>query len=210
MDTDASIRILAASASPILRVGLIAILARQRGLCVAGEAQDGAEAVARCRQIRPDIVLLESGLFPVNGIDAARDIRRECPRTRVILLAFEDTDEAVYQAFRAGVKARLLKNSTPEELVETIRAVQAGENRIPPEINARMQESLRSTELSPRELDVLRALVAGKNNHEIGQALCIAEGTVKLHVSSLLEKLNVRDRTQAAVIALMRGIVRVP
>jgi two-component system NarL family response regulator len=210
MSDDTSVRILIANASPLVRLGLIAIIARQPSLSVVGEAEDGEEAVACCRQLHPDIVLMEVRLHCVNGIEATRLLRRYSPNTRVIMFALSDTEEDIHQAFRAGAKAYLCKDTTPDALLGTIRAVHAGEIVVPPEIAARLMARSQASPLSERELQVLRSLVAGNSNREIGEALCIAEGTVKVHIANILGKMQVTDRTQAVVSALRRGIVRLP
>ena len=210
INSDASIRILVTGDYALTRAGLAAILSRMPGLCVVGEAQDAEESVARCHQLQPHIVLIETGLFPATGIAVARLLDREVPDIDVILYSLSDAGEDICQAFQWGVKAYLRRDTTLDNLLQTIRAVHAGENCVPPGVAARLMETAPSRAFTPPELDVLRALVRGKSDREIGAAFCLAEGAVKAHVSSILLKLNVRDRTQAVVMALMRGVVCVP
>ena len=210
MSSDVSVRILIVNASSIARAGLAALLARHASLRIVGEARNGQEAVAQCCLLQPDIVLMEGCFSPLDSLEATRHICHHCPGANVILLSSWEAEEDIQPALRAGVKAFLFHDSTPESLFDAIRAVQAGESCAPPESAGRPGERASSGRLTEHELEVLRVLVTGKSNQQIGQTLCLAEGAVKIHVTNIVRKLKVRDRTQAAIIAVMQGIVRVP
>jgi two-component system NarL family response regulator len=202
------IRLLLADDHPIVRQGLAALINRQPGMLVVAEAATGHEAVALFDAHRPDITLIDLRMPELDGVAAISAIRAVAPTARVIILTTYDSDEEIYRGLLAGAMAYLLKDATPEVLVEAIQAVHAGQKRIPQEIAAKLAERMVGPELTPRELEVLRLLVAGHSNKGIGVALAIGEGTVRTHVANILAKLQVQDRTQAATIAIRRGIVR--
>jgi two-component system NarL family response regulator len=143
----------------------------------------------------------------LSGVEVIQRIRKETPDARFIVLTTYDGDEDIYRALRAGARAYLLKGMTSEELIATIRMVHAGKSYIPPEIAQKLAERVGTEELTPREFDVLEQIVFGKSNKEIATELEILEATVKTHINSLLGKLGVTDRTQAATAAIQRGIV---
>lgn len=201
------IRILIADDHAVVREGLAAMIARRADMQVVAEAENGRQAVELARRHRPDVILMDLRLPELSGVAAIRQITAEVPAARVIVLTTFDGDEDIYRALQAGAKAYLLKDTPREALLEAIRAVHAGHKRIPSEVAAKLAERLLAPELSARELDVLRLIVAGRSNKEIGAALGISEGTVKVHVNSLLGKLGVADRTQAVTEALKRGLV---
>jgi DNA-binding NarL/FixJ family response regulator len=192
----------------LVRVGLASIIALEPDMVVCGEAATGEQAVALYRARRPDVTLMDLRLPGMGGSEAILAIRAEFPDARVIALSVYAGDEEIYNALQAGAMAYLVKSVQREELVLAIRKAAAGQRHIPPEVAARLAERLSRAQLSVRELDVLRLLVGGKRNREIANALNITEGTVKLHVSSILGKLGVADRTEAATVALQRGIVQ--
>jgi two-component system NarL family response regulator len=202
------IRILLADDHPVVRQGLAALINRQPGMRVVAEAATGREAVALFAEQRPDITLMDLRMPELDGVAAILAIRAEAPAARVIILTTYDGDEEIYRGLLAGAMAYLLKDATPEVLVEAIQAVHAGQKRIPQEVAAKLAERMGGPELTPRELEVLRLLVAGHSNKGIGAALAIGEGTVRTHVANILAKLQVQDRTQAATAAIRRGIVR--
>jgi two-component system NarL family response regulator len=174
---------------------------------VAAEAEDGRRAVELARQLKPDVILLDLRMPEMGGVEAITHIRAERPEARIIVLTTYDGDEDIYRALQAGAKAYLLKDMPRDELLDAIRVVHAGHKRIPSEVAAKLAERLTAKALTPRELEVLKLIVAGRSNKEIGAGLGIAEGTVKIHVNNLLGKLGVADRTQAVTEALKRGIV---
>ena len=183
------------------------MITRRADMTVVAEAADGIQAVALARQHEPDVILMDLRMPHLNGVAAIAEIRAARPAARIIVLTTYDGDEDIYRALQAGAKAYLLKDTPREELLETIRAVHTGHKRLPEPVAAKLAERMSLETLTPRELDILRLIVAGRSNKEIGAALTIAEGTVKIHVSNLLGKLGVADRTQAVTEALKRGIV---
>lgn len=208
MPETAPIRILIADDHSVVREGLAAMIARRADMQVVAEAGDGQQAVELARRHRPDVILMDLRMPELGGVAAIHQIMADVPTARVIVLTTFDGDEDIYRALQAGARAYLLKDTPREALLEAIRAVQAGQKRIPPEVAAKLADRLLAPELSARELDVLRQIVAGRSNKEAGAALGISEGTVKVHVNNLLGKLGVADRTQAVTEALRRGLVR--
>ena len=202
-----TIRVLVVEDHAVVRQGLVALLKVADGMEVVGEAADGVEAVAQFRGHQPDITLMDLRLPKMGGVDAITAIRKEAPGARFIVLTTYDGDEDIYRALKAGARAYLLKGMTSEELMEAIRAVHAGKSHIPPAIAERLAERMGSEELTPREFDVLEQIVNGRSNKEIAAELEITEATVKTHINSLLAKLGVTDRTQAATAAIRRGLV---
>jgi two-component system NarL family response regulator len=204
---DTRIRILLADDHAVVREGLAAMISRRADMQVVAEAENGARAVELARQHKPDVILMDLRMPQMSGVEALARIRAEQPEARVIVLTTFDGDEDIYRALQAGARAYLLKDTPRDELLEAIRAVHAGQKRLPLEVAAKLAERVTAPELTPRELEVLRLIVAGNSNKEIGAVLSIAEGTVKIHVNNLLGKLGVADRTQAVTEALKRGIV---
>lgn len=202
------IRILVTDDHPIVREGLAGIIEDEDDMIVVGEAANGREAVELFSQHRPDVTLMDLRMPQIEGVEAITLIRQQVSNARVIVLTTFDSDEDIYRALRAGAMAYLLKDAPRNELLNTIRAVHAGQKRISPEMALKLAERLNSPELSAREVEVLRLIVAGKSNSEIGTTLYITEGTVKTHVKTILKKLGTNDRTSAATTALKRGLVR--
>jgi two-component system, NarL family, response regulator len=192
----------------LVRVGLASIIALEPDMTVCAEAATGEQAVALYRARRPDVTLMDLRLPGIGGSEATLAIRAEFPDARIIVLSVYAGDEEIYNALQAGALAYLVKSVQREELVHAIRKVASGQRHIPQDVAARLAERLSRSHLSARELDVLRLLVGGRRNREIATALDITEGTVKLHVSSILGKLGVADRTEAVTVALKRGIVQ--
>ena len=188
--TKESIRVLVVEDHHVVRQGLVALLSVVDGLEVVGEAADGVEAIAQFRKHQPDITLMDLRLPRMSGVDVIQRIRMETPHARFIVLTTYDGDEDIYR-----------------ELIATIRTVHAGKSHIPAAIAERLAERMGTEELTPREFDVLEQIVYGKSNKEIAAELEITEATVKTHINSLLGKLAVTDRTQAATAAIQRGIV---
>lgn len=200
-------RVVIADDHPVVREGMAAMINRRSDLQVVGEAANGLEAIDLYRREQPDILLIDLRMPEMGGVDAIRILRGEFPQARIIVLTTYDGDEDIYRALQAGAMAYLLKDTPREAVLEAIRAVAGGQKRIPSEIASRLVERLNNPALSERELDVLRLIAAGRSNREIGTALYISEGTVKVHVNSILSKLGVSDRTQAVTTALQRGIL---
>ena len=201
------IRVVIGDDHPIVRGGIIAIINDQLDMDVVAEASNGKELVDMVMQQRPDVILVDLRMPQLSGLDAIQAIKEEWSAARFVVLTTFDGDEDIYRALQAGAQAYLLKDTPRSELLETIRAVYKGHKRIPPEIAAKLAERITSSELTERETDVLREIVNGFSNKEIGLRLSITEGTVKAHVNSILNKLGVSDRTQAVTAALKRGIV---
>ncbi len=204
----ASIRLLIADDHPVVRRGLAAMTSYETDMTVVAEASNGREVVELWMQHRPDVTLLDLRMPEMDGVEAILRVRERFTRARYVLLTTYDEDEAIYQGISAGASGYLLKDAPSEELLESIRAVHAGQKRIPQSIASKLADRVGRTELSSREKEILALLVEGRSNLEIARALFIAETTVKYHVTHLLAKLGVSDRTQAVSVALRRGLVR--
>lgn len=191
----------------VVRQGLVALIKTVADMTVVAEASDGKRAVELFRQHRPDVTIMDLRLPEMGGVDTIKAIRGEFPAARIIVLTTFDGDEDIYRALQAGARGYLLKDMFGEELMDAIRAVHAGKTRIPPAVAQRLAERMGGPSLTGRELQVLKLIVAGKSNKEIGTDLAISEATVKTHINSILSKLSVSDRTQAATTALQRGII---
>jgi DNA-binding NarL/FixJ family response regulator len=202
-----AIRIMIVEDHAVVRQGLAALLAMAPDFAIAAEAADGLQAIEMFRAHQPDITLMDLRLPRMNGVEAIQKIRAESPQARIIVLTTFDGDEDIYRALQAGARGYLLKGMTGEELMEAIRSVHAGKSRIPAPVAERLAERMGAPTLTARETEVLRLIVGGNSNKEIASALFISEATVKTHINSLLSKLGVTDRTQAATTALQRGIV---
>lgn len=202
------LRILVVDDHPVVRHGLVALINHQADMAVVGEAANGRAAVEQCIALQPDVTLMDLRMPELDGVEAIDQIRAVIPQARIIVLTTFDADEDIYRGLRAGAMAYLLKDAPPAELLDAIRTVAAGRKRIPSDVAAKLAERMNSPELTARELDVLRLLVAGRSNKEIGTALTIAEGTVRAHLNSIFQKLAAQDRTHAATIAIKRGLVR--
>ena len=202
------IRIVLVDDHPMTRAGLSAVIATRKDMCVVGEASNGCEAIRLYQQLRPDVVLMDMWMPNMDGLQATRAIRAECSAARIIVFSIAEGDETIYQAMKAGARGYLLKDAPAAVLLETIQAVAEGHTVLPGEVAAKLAGRLHQRDLTKREQEILEHIVAGRSNSEIGSTLFISEGTVKSHVNSLLDKLHVTDRTQAAVSAIQRGLVR--
>ncbi len=201
------IRILIAEDHLIARVGVKTILNTQPDMNVVAEAANGAQAVELHRQHRPDITLMDMRMPGTSGMEAVVAIRAEYPLARIIALSTYGGDEDIRRALDAGVRAYLTKDVLHDEMIRAIHMVHAGETYLPPSVRASLDASSLPASLSARELEVLALIVKGHGNKQIAYALGIAEHTVKNHVKSILSKLDVEDRTQAATAAIQRGII---
>jgi DNA-binding NarL/FixJ family response regulator len=201
------IRILAVDDHPMLREGIAALLASQSDMKLVGEASTGREALEQFRKHRPDLTLMDLQMPDMDGIEAMVAICSEFPEARIIILTTYKGDVQVLRALKAGARAYLLKGLLRKELLETIRAVHAGQKRIPPEVAAELADHAIDDALTSREIDVLRLIASGHANKLIADRLSITEETVKGHVKNILSKLGASDRTHAVTIALKRGII---
>ncbi len=214
------IRVLIVDDHQVVRQGLSTFLGLRPEIVVVGEAADGMAAVEMAGKLEPDIVLMDLVMPELDGIAATRQIRTLHPRTHVIALTSFTEDDKVIPAIQAGAASYLLKDVTPDALVEAILAVHRGEARLHPDIARKLMERVaqapresRETAVPPeglttRELEVIRLVARGRSNHEIAQELVISEKTVKTHVSNILGKLNLEDRTQLAIHAIKSGLVQ--
>ncbi|MGO9919265.1 MAG: response regulator [Isosphaeraceae bacterium] len=208
MESRTRIRLLLGDDHTVVRDGFAAILGCQPDMEVVVAVGNGREAIESFRALRPDVALLDLRMPVLGGVQAIEEIRREFPSARIIVLTTYDGDEDVYRALQAGAAGYLLKDTTTEALLRAIRSVAAGQRYVPPEIAARLVErTMAGPGLTAREVEVLGALATGKTNKEIAAEFFITEGTVKSHVNNILDKLGVRDRTEAVMEALRRGIL---
>lgn len=206
--TPASLKIMVVDDHYLVRMGLASIIAVEPDMTVCAEASSGEQAQALFRMHRPDVTLMDLRLPGMSGAETINAIRREAPEARFVMLSTYVCDEEIYGALQAGAMAYLVKSVQRDELTTAIRKAAAGQRHIPPEVAARLADRVAGSQLSSREIEVLRLLVSGRRNREVANALDITEGTVKLHVSSILGKLGAEDRTEAVTIALQRGIVQ--
>lgn len=205
----APIRILAVDDHPVIRRGIAAIIATQADMTLVAEASNGREAVQQFRTHRPDITLMDLQMPEMCGVDALSAIRGEFPHAKIIVLTTYGGDVQILRAVKGGAQAYLLKNTFHEELVATIRAVHAGKKKLSPEVSFEIAEHSTDDALTPAEISVLRLIAAGNANKEIADQLSIGEDTVKWRVKNILSKLGARDRTQAAMIGIKRGIIEI-
>jgi DNA-binding NarL/FixJ family response regulator len=201
------IKILVVEDHNVVRQGLVALIKTVPDMTVVAEASDGKRALELFREHNPDVTIMDLRLPEMGGVDAIKAIRSQFPAARIIVLTTFDGDEDIYRALQAGARGYLLKDMFGDELMDAIRTVHAGKTRIPPAVAQRLAERMGGPSLTGRELDVLKLIVGGKSNKEIGKELDISEATVKTHINSILSKLSVSDRTQAATTALHRGII---
>lgn len=192
----------------LVRMGLASVLALEPDMVVCAEASSGEQACALYRVHSPDVTLMDLRLPGMSGTATVQAIRNEFPDARIVMISTYVCDEEIYGALHAGAMAYLVKSVQREELIRAIRKAAAGQRHIPAEVATRLADRVTRSQLSTRELDVLRLLVGGRRNREIAHALDISEGTVKLHVSSILSKLGAADRTEAVTRALQHGIVQ--
>lgn len=205
--TTTPIRILVVDDHNVVRQGIVSLIKSVSDMTVVAEASDGRQAIALFREHRPDVTIMDLRLPVMSGVDAITEIRKEFPTARVIVLTTFDGDEDIYRALQAGARGYLLKDMFGDDLMDAIRTVHAGRTRIPAAIAQRLADRMGGPDLTRREMEVLKLIVGGRSNKEIGRELFISEATVKTHINSLLSKLGVTDRTQAATTALQRGIV---
>lgn len=201
------IRVLVVDDHHVVRQGIVALLKTMHDIEVIGQAVSGEEAAAVFNELMPDITLMDLQMPGVGGVKAIAAIRRKHPSARLIVLTTFDGDEDIYRSLQAGARGYLLKGMTSDQLVSAIRAVHSGRSIIPESIAEKLAGRMSSQQLTSRELSVLERIVAGRANKQIASDLYISEATVKTHINSLLGKLGVGDRTQAATVAIQRGLV---
>jgi DNA-binding NarL/FixJ family response regulator len=190
-----------------LRKGIAALVNAEPDLKLVAEASNGNEAIDAFRSHQPDVTLMDLQMPGVDGLEAIDAIRGEFPEARIIVLTTYRGDMKVLRALKAGARAYILKGHVHKELLDTIRAVHAGQKRIPPEIAAELADHATDDPLTSREIDVLRLIAAGNSNKQIADQLSIGEATVKSHVTNILSKLGGNDRAHAVTIGLKRGII---
>jgi len=209
------IRILVVDDHAVVREGLRAFISGKPDMELVGEAGDGQEAVLQARSLQPDVILMDLVMPGKNGIQAIQEIRGENPEARILVLTSFDEDYRVFSAVKAGALGYILKDSSPQELVEAIRCVYRGESSLHPAVARKLilgysqdHETRPGTSaLTEREVDVLKLVAHGLSNQEIAQQLHVGEGTVRFHVGNILSKLGLDNRTQAALYALREGLV---
>ncbi len=202
-----TIRVLTVDDHALLRKGIRALIGAETDMQLVAEASTGREAVEEFRTHRPDITLMDLQMPDMNGIEAIIAIRGEFPDARIIVLSTYSGDVQVVRALKAGARGYLLKGNVNKELLATIRAVHAGQKRIPTEVASDLAEHTGEDDLTEREIEILRLISAGNANKEIAAQLNLAEDTIKRHVTNILSKLRANDRTHAVTIGLKRGII---
>jgi two-component system, NarL family, response regulator len=192
-----------------MRLGVSTMIDAQQVMKVVAQAGTGEDAIELHRQHKPDVTLMDLRLPGISGVEAIRVIREGNPRARFVVLTTYGGDEDIHRALAAGAQGYLIKGMSNEALIEALRRVHGGARFLPPPVARNLAARTPDSELSPREREVLSLVTNGKSNREIGELLDITEATVKCHVSVILRRLDVSDRTQAVVVALQRGIVHI-
>jgi DNA-binding NarL/FixJ family response regulator len=202
------IRLLIVDDHFVVRIGLVTSLKSAPELSVVAEASTGRQALELYRAHRPDVVLMDLRMPDLSGVQTTAMLRTEFPDAKVIIFSSHDAQEEIFRAFQAGASGYLLKDALGEDLLNAVKTVVAGKKHIPPDIARALAEHTAGSELTARELDVLRLLIKGLSNREIGDLLAFTEHTAKFHVKNILAKLEVSDRTEAATAAFQRGILQ--
>lgn len=201
------IRVLLIEDHFLARMALHSVLSGHAQIRIIGEASDGEAGMKMYRELRPDVVVLDLRLPRVSGFDVINELRKEAPAVRIVVLSNYSGSEDIYRAVRSGAMAYLTKDASGEELLNAIQNVDRGLRYFPHVALDRLAERMPSVELTPRESEVLTCITQGRSNREIAEELRIAEKTVRIHVSSVLDKMGARDRTQATIYALQRGLI---
>lgn len=202
------IRVVIADSNAILREGVRAILEKEPALHIVAEAATARDAITAYQAHRPDVTILDLRMPEMECLNAIKAIRTDNPQAHILILTAYDGEEDIYRALRAGASGYILKDASPQELIEAIHAVYAGRKHIGPQVAAKLAERAANDDLSESERNILRELAQGKSNQQIAETLMVSEGTVKFHLNNILLKLDASNRTEAVVIALKRGLVR--
>ncbi|MGA2368164.1 MAG: response regulator transcription factor [Dehalococcoidia bacterium] len=211
-----AIKILIVDDHPVVREGICSMLKREPDFKIVGEATNGLEAIERVRELSPDVVLMDLRMPEMDGVEAISKIKEERPEVKFIILTTFSDDEYIFKGIAAGARAYLLKDAPREELFKAIRAVSRGESLIQPVVASRLLDRLAELSkktpsaemLSERELEVLRLMASGVSNRDIAGQLSITQSTVKTHITSIFQKLNVTTRTEAVTTALRKGMIQ--
>jgi len=208
MNHSEKIKVMVVDDHPLMRVGIAAIINARTDMTVVAQAGTGEEALTLFERHKPDITLMDLRLpGSIGGVEAISAIRSKCPRARFIVVTTYDGDEDIHRALEAGAQGYVIKGMPYQTLVDALQKVHAGGRFLPPPVARALASRLPHSDLSSRELEVLHLLVGGNSNKDIANVLGITEATVKCHVSTILMRLDVEDRTQAVVAALQRGLV---
>jgi DNA-binding NarL/FixJ family response regulator len=209
MTTPSSIRVLCVDDHRIVREGIALILAREPDIQVVASAVNADEAVAEFKRHRPDVTLMDLRLGERNGIDAIKEIRRDYPDARIVVLTMYQGDEDIHRALSAGAATYLLKDALSDDLIRVVREVHAGGHPMAPDVRARLDQRAAHPTLTPREIQVLQLVSLGKRNKEIAAILGLSDDTVPVHVKNIFAKLRVNERTAAVNVGLRRGIIHI-
>jgi DNA-binding NarL/FixJ family response regulator len=202
------IRILCVDDHPLLRKGIGTVIHSQPDMSLIAEASDGPEGIDQFRRHKPDVTLMDLRLPGMSGVDAMIAIRAEFPQARIIILTTFEGDVEIQRALEAGARGYMLKTMPPENMINTIRQVNAGKKLVPPEIAANLAEHYSDDALTAREIEVLQQIASGNRNRDIAEKLFISEQTVKVHIKHIMEKLGASDRTEAVAIGTRRGFIQ--
>ena len=208
MSDKAKIRVFSVDDHPLLRESIAAIINNEPDMTMVAQAATGRDAIQKFREVRPDVTLMDLRLPDIGGIDAMIAIRTEFPDARIVMLTMFEGDVEIQRALAAGASGYLLKNMSPNALVDGVRQVHAGKKRIPQEVAAQIAELFNDETLTEREVGVLRHVAGGNRDRDIAERLLLSEETVKVHIKHIMEKLGASDRTEAVAIAVRRGIIQ--
>jgi DNA-binding NarL/FixJ family response regulator len=207
MKEQAKIRVLSIDDHPLVREGLAALINDQTDMKIVGQASTGRDGIKLYHELQPDIALMDVRLPDMSGIDAMITLRSESPDARIIIVTSSEGDVEMQRALEGGARGYMLKSMPPAELLDAIRRVHAGKKAIPPEIASQLAIHLSDEVLTAREVEILQQVAEGNRNRDIAERFFISEGTVKVHIKHIMEKLGANDRTQAITIAVRRGII---